>query len=82
MQATSILKDEKLSQLLDPRLGSNYDHDQIERMVLAATLCIRREPQTRPRIGNVSLNLFSLLECYSDSLVLHYNVKSVTLYRG
>ncbi|XP_057550343.1 protein kinase STUNTED isoform X2 [Amaranthus tricolor] len=51
--ATSILKDEKLSQLLDPRLGSNYDHDQIERMVLAATLCIRREPQTRPRIGNV-----------------------------
>lgn len=54
MQANTILKDEKLSQLLDSRLGSDYDHEQIERLVLAATLCIRREPQTRPRIGNVS----------------------------
>lgn len=51
--ANTILKDEKLSQLLDSRLGSDYDHEQIERLVLAATLCIRREPQTRPRIGNV-----------------------------
>lgn len=64
MQATSILKDEKLSQLLDSRLGSNYDHEQIERMALAATLCIRREPQTRPRIGNVSPYVLPLLECY------------------
>lgn len=54
MQANTILKDEKLSQLLDSRLGGDYDHEQIERLVLAATLCIRREPQTRPRIGNVS----------------------------
>ncbi|XP_021734594.1 rust resistance kinase Lr10-like isoform X1 [Chenopodium quinoa] len=51
--ANSKLKDEKMSQLLDTRLGSDYDHEQIERMVLTATLCIRREPQTRPRIGNV-----------------------------
>lgn len=51
--ANSILKDEKISQLLDTRLGSDYDQEQIERMILAATLCIRREPQTRPRIGNV-----------------------------
>ncbi|KAK9735529.1 hypothetical protein RND81_04G210700 [Saponaria officinalis] len=53
MWANSILKEEKLSQLLDPRLGNEYDLGQIERMVLAATLCIRREPQLRPRIGNV-----------------------------
>ncbi|KAL2941827.1 Proline-rich receptor-like protein kinase PERK3 [Bienertia sinuspersici] len=51
--ANSILKDEKRSQLLDPRLDGEHDLEQIERMVLAATLCIRREPQTRPRIGNV-----------------------------
>ncbi|KAL9233354.1 hypothetical protein vseg_008369 [Gypsophila vaccaria] len=53
MWANSILKEEKLSQLLDPRLGNEYNLKQIERMVLAATLCIRREPQLRPRIGNV-----------------------------
>ncbi|KAH9612831.1 hypothetical protein KSS87_021564 [Heliosperma pusillum] len=54
MWANLILKEEKLSQLLDPRLDSrDDDREHIERMVLAATLCIRREPQLRPRIGNV-----------------------------
>ncbi|XP_074307976.1 protein kinase STUNTED-like [Silene latifolia] len=54
MWANLILKEEKQSHLLDPRLdSSDHDHERIERMVLAATLCIRREPQLRPRIGNV-----------------------------
>ncbi|KAJ1401237.1 UspA [Sesbania bispinosa] len=51
MWATPILKDGKLSQLLDPSLGSEYDHSQIKRMVLAATLCIRRAPRLRPQIS-------------------------------
>ncbi|OIV97005.1 hypothetical protein TanjilG_03579 [Lupinus angustifolius] len=51
MWATPILKDGKLSQLLDPSLGSDYDHCQIKRMVLAATLCIRRAPRSRPQIS-------------------------------
>ncbi|KAE9602764.1 putative protein kinase RLK-Pelle-RLCK-VI family [Lupinus albus] len=50
MWATPILKDGKLSQLLDPSLGSDYNHCHIERMVLAATLCIRRSPRLRPQI--------------------------------
>jgi len=41
--------------LLDPSLGSDYDHVQIERMVLAATLCIKRAPRLRPQISIVSL---------------------------
>ncbi|KAE9587346.1 hypothetical protein Lal_00005025 [Lupinus albus] len=49
--ATPILKDGKLSQLLDPSLGIEYDHGQIQRMVLAATLCIRRAPRSRPEIS-------------------------------
>ncbi|XP_062148719.1 protein kinase STUNTED isoform X2 [Alnus glutinosa] len=51
MWAKPILNGGKVFQLLDPSLGSNYDDDQIERMVLAATLCIRREPRLRPQIS-------------------------------
>ncbi|KAI5409943.1 hypothetical protein KIW84_055414 [Lathyrus oleraceus] len=50
MWATSILKSGKISQLLDPSLGSKYNDCQIKRMVLAATLCIRRVPRLRPQI--------------------------------
>ncbi|OMO56044.1 hypothetical protein COLO4_35819 [Corchorus olitorius] len=51
MWAKPILMDSNVSQLLDPQLGSDYDSDQIERMTLAATLCIRRAPITRPQIS-------------------------------
>ncbi|OIV92254.1 hypothetical protein TanjilG_00272 [Lupinus angustifolius] len=51
MWATPILKDGKISDLLDPSLGIEYDHGQIKRMVLAATLCIRRAPRSRPEIS-------------------------------
>uniref|UniRef100_A0A803LHI7 Protein kinase domain-containing protein n=1 Tax=Chenopodium quinoa TaxID=63459 RepID=A0A803LHI7_CHEQI len=50
MWAKPILNGGKVSKLLDPCLGSNYNQDQIERMVLAATLCIRRTPRARPHM--------------------------------
>ncbi|KAK7350905.1 hypothetical protein VNO77_09948 [Canavalia gladiata] len=51
MWATPVLKDGKLSQLLDPNVGDEYDECLIKRMVLAATLCIRRAPRLRPQIN-------------------------------
>ncbi|PKI34175.1 hypothetical protein CRG98_045454 [Punica granatum] len=51
MWAKPILRSGKVSQLLDPSLGSDYDHEHIGRMVLAATLCVRHSPQTRPEIS-------------------------------
>ncbi|KAG6390424.1 hypothetical protein SASPL_148158 [Salvia splendens] len=53
MWAKPILTSGKLTTLLDPNLGSNYDHDQVERMILAASLCIRRAPRARPQMGQV-----------------------------
>ncbi|XP_042517500.1 lectin-domain containing receptor kinase VI.4 [Macadamia integrifolia] len=53
MWAKPILEGGKITQLLDPSFGDNYDHDQMERMVLAATLCIRRSPRSRPRMNLV-----------------------------
>ncbi|XP_051123787.1 protein kinase STUNTED-like isoform X2 [Andrographis paniculata] len=55
MWARSILKEGKLSELRDPSLANNaYDGDQFERMVLAATLCIRHASQSRPVISTVT----------------------------
>ncbi|CAL0315478.1 unnamed protein product [Lupinus luteus] len=54
MWASPILNSGKVSQLLDPGLGDNYDHEEMERMVLAATLSIRRAPRARPQISIIS----------------------------
>ncbi|KMT19636.1 hypothetical protein BVRB_1g010240 [Beta vulgaris subsp. vulgaris] len=51
MWAKPILNGGKVSKLLDPSMGSNYNRDQIESMVLAATLCIRRAPRARPHMS-------------------------------
>lgn len=53
MWAKPILSDGKFARLLDSSLGSNYDHDQMERMALAASLCIRRAPRARPHMTTV-----------------------------
>ncbi|XP_021636603.2 protein kinase STUNTED isoform X2 [Hevea brasiliensis] len=53
MWAKPILNDGKVSQLLDPTLGNDYDHDQMERMVLAATLCVKHSPRARPQMSLV-----------------------------
>ncbi|CAH2033537.1 unnamed protein product [Thlaspi arvense] len=56
MWAKPILDDRDYSQLLDPSLQHDNNGDQVERMALAATLCIRHNPQSRPKMGMV-LNL-------------------------
>ncbi|KAL0698038.1 hypothetical protein Bca4012_054160 [Brassica carinata] len=56
MWAKPILDDRDYSKLLDQSLLDDNDGDQMERMVLAATLCIRHNPQSRPDMGMV-LNL-------------------------
>ncbi|KAL6215047.1 hypothetical protein ACLB2K_014478 [Fragaria x ananassa] len=53
MWAKPILNSGKVSQLLDPSMGNKYDQGQVERMVLAATLCIRHAPRARPQMSFV-----------------------------
>ncbi|XP_071702637.1 protein kinase STUNTED [Rutidosis leptorrhynchoides] len=53
MWAKPILSGGKFSQLLDKSLGDNYDADQMERLALASTLCIRRAPRARPHMTSV-----------------------------
>lgn len=59
-----------MSDLLDASLVSDYDHDLIERMALAATLCIRRAPLFRPNISIVSIRpICSLLNMINLGLI-------------
>ncbi|KAL8500920.1 hypothetical protein ACS0TY_020490 [Phlomoides rotata] len=53
MWAKHILKEGKVSELQDPKLIDACDQKQFEIMVLAATLCIRHAPQSRPEISLV-----------------------------
>lgn len=53
MWAKPILQGGEVKELVDPDLGNEYDSDQIERMALAASLCIRRAHQSRPQIASV-----------------------------
>ncbi|KAG5031429.1 hypothetical protein JHK85_015411 [Glycine max] len=54
MWASPILNSGKVLQLLDPSLGDNYDHEEMEKIVLAATLCIKRAPRARPQMNLIS----------------------------
>ncbi|KAJ4795232.1 Protein kinase superfamily protein [Rhynchospora pubera] len=53
MWAHLTMQEGKIGQLLDPNLPTESYSDQIERLILAASLCIRRTPQSRPHITMV-----------------------------
>lgn len=55
-QAMPILQGGKLEELVDPCLGFSFVESQLERMALAAFLCIRRSPHSRPRMELVRIH--------------------------
>jgi len=64
MWANSIIQEGKLTQLADPSLPCEGHADEVERMTLAASLCIRPTPQHRPHIAMV----VKLLDGDNDTL--------------
>ncbi|XP_068637453.1 proline-rich receptor-like protein kinase PERK13 [Aristolochia californica] len=52
--------------LVDPRLGNNYDHNEMTRMVEAAAACVRHSSQKRPRMMQVVRALDSERETSYD----------------
>ncbi|XP_019185832.1 PREDICTED: serine/threonine-protein kinase CDG1-like isoform X2 [Ipomoea nil] len=64
--AEEILRGGKATALLDERLVEAYDHDEFERVVLAAKLCINHDPRFRPEINIV----VRLLEGEADAIDL------------
>ena len=59
-QARPLLEEYAIEELIDPRLGNQYLENEVYCMLHAASLCIRRDPHSRPRMSQVNkfLNLF------------------------
>ncbi|KAJ9165946.1 hypothetical protein P3X46_020757 [Hevea brasiliensis] len=74
MWAMPLLKNGNLEGLVDPMLDGEFDIVQMQRMVLAATLCIKQSPRLRPKAGQI-LNLLRVekdgrewMNCYVKDL--------------
>ncbi|KAH6773429.1 kinase with adenine nucleotide alpha hydrolases-like domain-containing protein [Perilla frutescens var. frutescens] len=51
--ARPLLEAYAIDELVDPRLGNSYLENEVYCMLHAASLCIRRDPQARPRMSQV-----------------------------
>ncbi|WOK96407.1 putative receptor-like serine/threonine-protein kinase [Canna indica] len=54
MWAKPILQDGDVKKIIDPGLKHEFDSNQVERMILAASLCVRRLHGARPQIALIS----------------------------
>jgi len=52
-QARPLLEEYAIEALVDPRLGNHYSEHEVFCMLHAASLCIGRDPHSRPRMSQV-----------------------------
>ncbi|WJX80171.1 Receptor-like cytosolic serine/threonine-protein kinase rbk2 [Trifolium repens] len=52
-----LLDANNIKDLVDPSLGGDYDQQQMDRIVLTASLCVENSPILRPRMSQVSILL-------------------------
>ncbi|CAL5400627.1 unnamed protein product [Camellia sinensis] len=55
--AKPLLDNNSVEELVDPSLGDNYDPDEMDRVILTASLCIEQTPILRPRMSQVLILL-------------------------
>ncbi|KAI3716348.1 hypothetical protein L6452_23621 [Arctium lappa] len=51
--ARPLLEEDAIDELIDPRLRNAYSEPEVYCMLQAASLCIKRDPQLRPRMSQV-----------------------------
>ncbi|KAL4305275.1 hypothetical protein AHAS_Ahas16G0062000 [Arachis hypogaea] len=51
--ARPLLAEYAIEELIDPRLANNYAENEVYCMLHAASLCMRRDPYSRPRMSQV-----------------------------
>ncbi|KAF3964610.1 hypothetical protein CMV_011126 [Castanea mollissima] len=51
--ARPLLEDCAIEELVDPQLGNHYSEQEVFCMLNAASLCIQRDPHSRPRMSQV-----------------------------
>ena len=43
-----------MKELVDPSLGDNYNTEEMDRVILTASMCIEQSPILRPRMNQAS----------------------------
>lgn len=51
--ARPLLEEGAIDELIDPRLGNRYSEQEVHCLMHAASLCLRRDPHSRPRMSQV-----------------------------
>ncbi|KAI5602794.1 hypothetical protein BDE02_01G178700 [Populus trichocarpa] len=51
--ARPLLEEYAIAELIDPQLGNHYSEQEVYCMLHAASICIRRDPHSRPRMSQV-----------------------------
>lgn len=57
-----------LESLIDPRLGKNYDHEEMKRMIACAGVCMHYFSEKRPRMSEVCSISFPL---FAEDYICH-----------
>lgn len=52
-QARPLLEKLAVEEMIDPRLRKCFSKQEVDKMLQCASLCIRRDPLTRPRMSQV-----------------------------
>lgn len=60
IQARPLLEEFAIDELIDPCLVNRYSEHEVVCMLHAASLCIQRDPQARPKMSQVKF-LFGLV---------------------
>ncbi|WOL12313.1 calcium/calmodulin-regulated receptor-like kinase 1 isoform X5 [Canna indica] len=68
--AEPLVESLALHQLIDPRLGESYDTYELYHLARAAFLCVRRNPEMRPSMGEV---VRLLEECHVRDLTQQFS---------
>ncbi|WVY93473.1 hypothetical protein V8G54_032561 [Vigna mungo] len=55
--AKPLLEANNIKELVDPSLGDDYDWEQMERVVLTASLCVEQFPILRPSMSQIAILL-------------------------
>lgn len=57
VQAKPLMESEKIEELADPNLEGKYEMDQMHRLVLTASYCVRQSSIWRPSMTEVQYTL-------------------------
>lgn len=54
-QAKPYLESRNIKEIADPKLGDNYDTEEMERAMAIASMCIHHTPSNRPFMNEVTI---------------------------